>query len=91
MKLITQLYAKLLCDPDADNGPPLAFSCCSDDGRIERKNDFHDLWLIVKPTNSINGNPFHKGHRLSNVPFASSVSGVEKMQRCRRMALFVLN
>ena len=36
----------------------LVLSCCSDDGRIERKNDFHNFWLIVYPTYSINGNPF---------------------------------
>jgi hypothetical protein len=34
--------------------------CCFDDGRIERKNDFHSFWLIVYPTYSINGNPLHK-------------------------------
>jgi hypothetical protein len=28
-------------------------SCCSNDGRIERKNDSHDFWLIV----CLNGNP----------------------------------
>jgi hypothetical protein len=43
---------------------------CSDDGRIERKNDFHDYWLIVYPTTSIHRITFHKQYRLSNVPFA---------------------
>ena len=31
--------------------------CRSDDGRIERKNDFHNFLLIAYPTYSINGNP----------------------------------
>jgi hypothetical protein len=44
----------------------------------KQKNDSHDFWLIVYPTNSINGNPFHKQYKLSNVPFGSSVSGTEK-------------
>ena len=38
----------------------LVLSCGSDDGRIERKNDFHNFWMIVYPTYSVNGNPFHK-------------------------------
>jgi hypothetical protein len=42
----------------------------SDDGRIERKNDFHDYWLMVYPTNSIHRITFHKQYRLSNVPLA---------------------
>ena len=61
MKLIIQLYGKLLLqqkDPDGETVRALVLSCCSDDSRIERKNDFHDFWLIVYTTNYINGNPF---------------------------------
>jgi hypothetical protein len=47
-----------------------ALSRCSDDGRVERKNDFLDFWLIVCPTDSVNGNSFDKQCWLSNVPFA---------------------
>lgn len=49
--------------------------CCSDDGLVERQNDVHDFWLILNATNSINWNPFPKPPQVSNVPFASSVSG----------------
>ena len=34
-------------NPDGENGPPLGLSCCSHDGRIERKNDFLDFWLFA--------------------------------------------
>jgi hypothetical protein len=59
MELITQLYAKLVEKTTWLNFPSLdcVMSCCSDDGRIERQNDFHDFHdfcLIVYPTNQLN-------------------------------------
>jgi hypothetical protein len=59
----------------------LVLSCGSDDGRIERKNDFHNYWLIVHTTNSIHGNPFLKVLLLSNVPLAIAWSMVLKIRR----------
>jgi hypothetical protein len=54
----------------------LVLSSGSDDGRVERKNDFHNCWLIVCTTDSINGNPFLKLLLLSNVPLAIAWSVV---------------
>jgi hypothetical protein len=59
----------------------LVLSCGSDDGRIDRKNDFHNYWLIVYTINSINGNPFLKLLLLSNVPLAIAWSVVLKIRR----------
>ena len=66
----------------------LVLSCCSDDGRIERKNDFHNFWMNVYPTYSINGNLFPVEHiflnMVSEVPIvACSISGAEKTCSCR--------
>jgi hypothetical protein len=49
MKVIIQLQSKLLLqmDQDVEIGRALVFYCCLYDGRIERKDDFHDFWLIV--------------------------------------------
>jgi hypothetical protein len=59
----------------------LVLSCGSDDGRVERKNDFHNYCLIVYTTNSINGNPFLKLLVLSNVPLVIAWSIVLKIRR----------
>ena len=57
IELISQLYALLLEEPSRWKKRARVLSCCSDDGRIERKNDSHDFRLIVYSTKSINGNP----------------------------------
>ena len=58
----------------------LVMICCSaGNGCIEHKDDVvHDFWLIVDPTNHINGNQFPRFLQVSNVPFASPVSSTEK-------------
>jgi hypothetical protein len=67
-----------------------ALSRCSDDGRIERKNDTHDFSLIVCLTDSVDGKPFHDRPQLSNVPPSELAdwdwSGAESTQSCHGTA-----
>jgi hypothetical protein len=52
-----------------------ALSCRSDDGRVERKSDSHDFWLILCLTDSVNGNSFLDARCCESGPFASLFPG----------------